>query len=95
MIIHKEEHRVCDRCGTEVDGKNMSKFWRKWCNIHGLHAKDGVLNGVTNVDLCPKCREEFEDWMKNRKSIKPPKKRARVCLNCGQEILKRLKKDMD
>lgn len=61
----KTERYVCDRCGAEIDGKNGSMLHKKWLNIHALHAKDGFLDGVTNIDLCPKCRKSFERWMRN------------------------------
>lgn len=61
----KTERYVCYRCGAEIDGKNGSMLHKKWLNIHGLHAKDGFLDGVTNIDLCPKCRKSFERWMRN------------------------------
>lgn len=56
---------LCDRCGTEIDGENSSRFHKRWLNICGIHAKDGFLDGATNVDLCPKCRKSFDRWMRN------------------------------
>lgn len=35
---------VCDRCGTEIDGENSSRFHKRWLNICGIHSKDGFLD---------------------------------------------------
>lgn len=56
---------VCDRCGTEIDGENSSWLCKRWMNINGFHTKEGIDDGITNIDLCPKCRKSFERWMRN------------------------------
>lgn len=61
----KRVTNVCDRCGTEIDGKNSSWLRTRWMNIHVLHAYEGMLDEITNVDLCPKCRKSFERWMRS------------------------------
>ena len=61
----KQVTNVCDRCGTEIYRKNRSWICTRWMNIHGLHEYEGTLDGITNIDLCPKCRKSFEKWMRN------------------------------
>ena len=62
---HGKEWYTCDRCGEEIASGNRSLLSKKVCRIHGLHAKHGKADGVTNIDLCPKCRKDFERFMKN------------------------------
>lgn len=61
----KRVTNVCDRCGAEIDGEDSSWLCKSFMNIHVLHANTGILDGVTNVDLCPKCRKSFERWMRS------------------------------
>lgn len=51
---HQKEWRTCDRCGAEIK--------------KGILSGNSVTrNGIFNVtyDLCPKCMEDFEEFMRN------------------------------
>lgn len=51
---HQKEWRTCDRCGAEIK--------------KGILCKNSITkNGILNVtyDLCDKCMEDFERFMKN------------------------------
>lgn len=75
---HYEEWHTCDRCGEKIKNTLIRKGRM---NIktevqEGYHASD-VLNNFgiilyteeAEIDLCPKCRKEFERWMKNEHDI--------------------------
>ncbi len=67
---HEKEWHTCDRCGAEIVSGNRSLLFKKVYRITGLHSKDGKADGVTKVDLCPKCRKEFERFMRNEEITK-------------------------
>ena len=51
---HQKEWRTCDRCGAEIE--------------KGILCGNSITkNGIFNVtyDLCYKCMEDFERFMKN------------------------------
>ena len=51
---HEKKWHTCDRCGVEIE--------------RGILAIPTLtLNGILtkNIELCPKCREEFERFMRN------------------------------
>lgn len=51
---HQKEWRTCDRCGTEIE---------KGILCGNSITRNGTLN--TTYDLCYKCMEDFEEFMKN------------------------------
>ena len=73
---HIKEWNTCDRCGVEIKNTLIRKGRM---NIktevqEGYHASD-VLNDFeiilytkeAHFELCPKCRKEIEEWMKNER----------------------------
>lgn len=61
----EKEWRTCDRCGEKITSGNRSSLFKHTCRITGIHFKDGKGYEVTIIDLCPKCRKDFERFMKN------------------------------
>jgi hypothetical protein len=51
---HKKEWCTCDRCGAEI---------KKGILCGNSITRNGTLN--TTYDLCYKCMEDFEEFMKN------------------------------
>lgn len=51
---HQKEWRTCDRCGAEI---------KKGILCGNSVTRNGILN--TTYDLCPKCMEDFERFMRN------------------------------
>lgn len=51
---HQKEWHTCDRCGAEI---------KKGILCGNSVARNGILN--TTYDLCPKCMEDFERFMRN------------------------------
>lgn len=51
---HQKEWRTCDRCGAEI---------KKGILCGNSITKNGILN--VTYDLCYKCMEDFEEFMKN------------------------------
>ena len=51
---HQKELRTCDRCGAEIE---------KGILCGNSITRNGTLN--TTYDLCYKCMEDFEEFMKN------------------------------
>lgn len=51
---HKKEWNTCDRCGAEI---------KKGILCGNSITKNGILN--TTYDLCHKCTEDFERFMRN------------------------------
>lgn len=51
---HKKEWCTCDRCGAEIE---------KGILCGNSITKNGILN--VTYDLCDKCMEDFERFMKN------------------------------
>ena len=73
---HKNEWRTCDRCGSEIKIRPISqmKFTRlgDYCTPSPIF-EDEYIRGEIHTcklffehryDLCPKCRKEFERWIK-------------------------------
>lgn len=51
---HQKEWRACDRCGAEIEKGKL-------CG--NLITQNSTFNTV--YDLCPKCMEDFEEFMRN------------------------------
>lgn len=51
---HQKEWRTCDRCGVEI---------KKGILCGNSVTRNGILN--TTYDLCTKCMEDFERFMRN------------------------------
>lgn len=51
---HQKEWHTCDRCGSEI---------KKGILCGNSVTRNGILN--TTYDLCPKCMEDFERFMRN------------------------------
>ena len=51
---HKKEWHTCDRCGAEI---------KKGILCGNSITRNGILN--TTYDLCYKCMEDFEEFMRN------------------------------
>lgn len=51
---HQKEWRACDRCGAEIE---------KGILCGNSITRNGTLN--TTYDLCYKCMEDFEEFMRN------------------------------
>lgn len=52
---HQKEWRTCDSCGAEI---------KKGILCENSITKNGILN--TTYDLCYKCMEDFEGFMRNK-----------------------------
>jgi hypothetical protein len=70
------ERRVltCDRCGKEMSEKHdldesyffirkTTKFSVRWTSPF----KDGFGRSELNIDLCPECTEQLDEWLSNYK----------------------------
>jgi dUTPase len=51
---HQKEWHTCDRCGVEI---------KKGILCGNSVTRNGILN--TTYDLCTKCMEDFERFMRN------------------------------
>ena len=51
---HQKEWCTCDRCGAEI---------KKGILRGNFITKNSVFNTI--YDLCPKCMEDFEEFMRN------------------------------
>lgn len=51
---HSKEWRTCDRCGMEI---------KRGILVVPTLTLNGIL--TKNIDLCNKCREDFERFMRN------------------------------
>lgn len=51
---HQKEWRTCDRCGAEIE---------KGILCGNSITRNDILN--TTYDLCYKCMEDFEEFMRN------------------------------
>ena len=49
---------ICDRCKKVINNKDFSIF-KRW--LHGTMIKDG--KSCPDIDLCPRCTEDFERFM--------------------------------
>lgn len=54
---HERKWCTCDRCGVEIE---------KGILCGNSITRNGILN--TTYDLCPKCMEDFEEFMRNEKN---------------------------
>lgn len=71
---HQKEWHTCDRCGEKIKNtlirkgkaKIKSKI-QKGYHIDSLLDNFGIIlyTEEAEIDLCPKCRKEFERFMKN------------------------------
>lgn len=62
---HNKEWHTCNRCGAEINEKERSMFLKKVYRISGLLVRKYAFEKVDDFDLCPKCRDEFERFMRN------------------------------
>lgn len=76
---HQKEWHTCDRCGKEIIRYDEKYAYIKTREIEPLHetsiytaedlAKEAfpmtIWRDDTQYDLCPKCRKDFERFMKN------------------------------
>lgn len=65
MKYIKEWH-ACDRCGAEIDFFERSIISRKVYRIGGLLFGKNEYKSIDGFDLCPKCRKDFERFMRNQ-----------------------------
>lgn len=81
MKYQKEWH-TCDRCGEEINVKLISKFEFARLGDYSIPSpifEDGNVRGEIKeirsnklfpfgrtYDLCPKCRKDFEEFMRNK-----------------------------
>lgn len=75
MKYIKERH-ICDRCGAKIKIKPKAKMSFQMCGAYGdvvpKYEDEDIFERVTythflkwNYELCPKCRKEFERFMRN------------------------------
>ncbi len=78
---HEKEWRTCDRCGSKIEIKprNKIKFTRvaQYLSLEPTFEDGDIGAEIENIhtfklfnrkyDLCPKCRKDFERFMKNEK----------------------------
>ena len=63
---HEKEWHTCDRCGVEIEFKTRSFFLKKVYRIGGMFCGRGHrFKETCDFDLCPKCSEDFERFMRN------------------------------
>ena len=62
---HQKEWHTCDRCGAEIRFSERSIISRKAYRIGGLLCNKNSYKSIDDFDLCPKCRKDFERFMKN------------------------------
>lgn len=74
---HEKEWRTCDRCGSEIKIKPISQMRFARYGDYSTPSpifEEGFIRGEIHecklffgqrYDLCPKCRKEFERFMKN------------------------------
>ena len=74
---HEKEWRTCDRCGSEIKIKPVDQMrFTRYGDYSTPSAifEEGVIRAEIHTckflfgqryDLCPKCRKEFERFMKN------------------------------
>lgn len=67
---HKKEWCTCDRCGAEIGENERSMFLKKVYRISGLLVRKYAYEKVNAFDLCPKCRKDFERFMRNEENKK-------------------------
>lgn len=69
-MIHEKEWHTCDRCGKEISFGLRSIISKKICYLDGICAGVDDSKEIKNFELCPKCRKDFERFMKNEKITK-------------------------
>lgn len=58
----------CDRCGKEIAFSNLWDFCFKWEGKFALkYSKPDWSGFFEEIELCPKCGEEFELFLKKDK----------------------------
>ena len=62
---HQKEWHTCDRCGEEINENERSMFLKKVYRISGLLVRKYDYEKINDFDLCPKCRKDFEEFMRN------------------------------
>ena len=78
---HQKEWHTCDRCGREIKVKSISEFEFTGFGDYSTPSpifEDGDVRGEIKeihsnrlfpfgrtYDLCPKCRKDFERFMRN------------------------------
>lgn len=64
---HQKEWYTCDRCGAEIDFFERSIISRKVYRIGGLFFGKDIdeYKSIDGFELCPKCRKDFERFMRN------------------------------
>lgn len=71
-----KERRICDRCGAKIKIKPTAKMSFQMCGAYGdvvpKYEDEDLFERVTythflkwDYELCPKCRKEFERFMRN------------------------------
>lgn len=49
----------CDRCGKEMPQKEWIEF-----PLYKIEILKGTMEDIDRIDLCDKCKESFENWLK-------------------------------
>ena len=62
---HSKECHTCDRCGAEINENERSMLLKEVYRISGLLTRNYTYKKVNDFDLCPKCRRDFERFMRN------------------------------
>ena len=68
---HQKEWHTCDRCGVEIEYNysavaNIEVEKQSYrLGICGVICKRKTKRESNSFDLCPKCRRDFERFMKN------------------------------
>lgn len=62
-----KEWHTCDRCGEEVSKNKLKMFSKNICRIGSDYVDRNNQYRMKYFDLCPKCRKDFERFMKNEK----------------------------
>lgn len=64
---HEKEWHTCDRCGEEISKNKLKMFSKKICRIESTYVDSNNQYAIKLFELCPKCRRDFERFMKNGK----------------------------
>ena len=78
---HQKEWSTCDRCGAEIKVKSISEFeftaFGDYFTPSPIFEDGNVRGEIKEIhssrlfpfgrtyDLCPKCRKDFEEFMRN------------------------------
>lgn len=62
---HERQWRACDRCGAEINENERSMFLKNVHRIIVLLLRKYAYGKVNAFDLCPKCMEDFKEFMRN------------------------------